>query len=290
MSDKHKILAWSFSGAAIIILFAAIIFLRDQSLVRLQREGVIRIGYAVEAPYAYLKPGGEVSGEDIEVARLIANRLGIRRIEWRVVAFDDLITELEGGRIDVIAAGMFITPERAERVNFSEPTFHVKQGLLVAAGNPHNLHSYTAIVDNPDLRIAVISGAVEQKMLLDLGAKPNQIVEVPDALTGRVAVESGMVDGLALSALSIRWMALQTQLGMAEMAQPFESHDLPGSQFGGYGGFAFRKSDGQLRDAWNSVQAELIGSPEHLHLIAPFGFSANELPGNVTTQEIIDQP
>jgi len=118
-------------AVVVIVIVAALstaIVLRfpwDQSLTRLQREGTIRIGYAVEAPYAFLKPGGEVTGESPEVAKVIVGRLGIRHIEWRQSEFGSLISGLEAGRFDVIAAGIFITPERARRISFSEPTFHV---------------------------------------------------------------------------------------------------------------------------------------------------------------------
>ena len=75
-----------------------LLFFSDQSLSRLQQAGVIRIGYTVEAPYAFLKPGGEVTGESPEVAKQIVARLGIRHIEWRQVEFGALISELEAGR------------------------------------------------------------------------------------------------------------------------------------------------------------------------------------------------
>jgi polar amino acid transport system substrate-binding protein len=118
----------------------------------------------------------------------------------------------------------------------------------------------------------------------------SQIVRVPDALTGRVAVETGVVDGLALSAITIRWMTLQDQLGRTEMAQPFEQENLTQYQYLGYGAVAFRQEDKQLRIAWNTALKDFIGSPEHLNLMNTFGFSLQELPGMVTTQEILSLP
>jgi polar amino acid transport system substrate-binding protein len=262
----------------------------EQSLTRLQKAGVIKIGYSVEAPYVFLKPGGEVTGGEAEVAKTVIARLGIQRIEWRLSEFDDLIPDLEAGRIDAIVAGMFITADRAKIVSFSEPTFHVQMGLLVRAGNPRQLHSYNQAIDQPDVKIAVISGAAEGPLLKQLGLSASQLVFVPDALTGRAAVENGDADGLALSVQTIRWMALQDQLGRAEMAQPFEQPKLAQKQHLGYGAVVFRQDDRQLRLAWNAAQKGFIGSPEHLRLITPFGFTTSELPGSVATQEIIPQP
>ncbi len=276
--------------AVVTLVLVLLSVFRDQSLTRLQKAGVIKIGYAVEAPYVFLKPGGEVTGEEAELAKVIASRLGIQRIEWRLIEFDELIPSLETGQVDAVVAGMFITPERATRVSFSNPTFHVQQGLLVAAGNPRQLHSYAQAVTHPEIKIAVITGAVEEGMLLELGLDDSQIVRVPDALTGRVAVENGIADGLALSAITIRWMAAQDQLGRTAIAQPFEQNELPKYLYLGYGAVAFRQEDQQLRTAWNVALEGFIGSSEHLKLMDDFGFTSTELPGTVTTQEILKQP
>lgn len=116
---------------ALLLVFRAT---RDDSLDRLRSKGTITIGYAVEAPYAFLTPDGTVTGEAPEIAKVMASRLGIGHIAWRQVEFGSLLAELEAGRIDVIAAGMFITPKRADRASFSLPTFRVREGLLVPRG------------------------------------------------------------------------------------------------------------------------------------------------------------
>ena len=262
-------------------------FVRDDSLIKHQKGGVIRIGYAVEAPFAFIKSGGEVTGESPEIAKRMVAELGIQTIEWRLMEFGSLISELESGRIDVIAAGMFITPERALRVNFSEPTFHVQQGLLVTEGNPSGIHSYQQLANHNDQKIAVLSGSIEHDLLKRMGFPDAQLIIVPDALTGRVAVESGYGIGLALSSPAIYWMAIQGQLDGVENAQPFDQPNLPSQEMLGYGAFAFRKSDVQLLNAWNSALKDYIGSPEHIYLMNEFGLSESELPGSISTKEII---
>ena len=261
----------------------------DQSLARLLETGVIRIGYANEAPFAFLRPDGEVSGHTPELARRVVERLGIRHVEWRVTEFNALIGELEDGHIDVIAAGMFITAERAQRVQFSEPIFHVGQALLVAKGNPKGLHSYADALGRPEVRLAALAGAVEATLLEQLGLPASQRVLMPDVATGRAAVETGLVDGLALTTPSIDWMVRQDRSGKTERASPF-SQTLPRELGGhGYGAFAFRKEDRALLDAWNTQQAELLRDREFQVLIEEFGFSRNELPGSARTREILAQ-
>lgn len=276
------------------VLFAALLSalivwwaFRDQSLTLVQKRGLIRIGYSIEVPYAFLKPNGEVAGESPEVAKRVVARLGIPRIEWRYVKFASLIPELESGRIDVIASGMFITPERAKRVRFSEPTFHVRQALLVLKGNPHDLHSYEQALQRPGIRIAAITGSVEEILLRHLGYPEERLVSVPDALTGRVVVESGNATGLALSAPSLRSMMMQDPKGLTEIAQPFNQPKSTLACKSGYGGFGFRLGDRQLQEAWNRAQEGFIGSQEHLELIRNLGFGEIGLPGSVTTEEVL---
>lgn len=260
---------------------------RDRSLEALRESGIIRIGYAVEAPFAFLSPDGQVTGEAPEVAKRVVSRLGIQRIEWRQSEFGHLIAELESGRIDVIASGMFITRERALKIAFSEPTFHVRQSLLVARGNPHGLQSYRQAATGTGARIAVLSGAIEESLLRKMGMAEPRLVLVPDALTGRVAVESGLADGLALSSPTIRWMALHDQLGKTEMLEAFDPASGESGGQTGYGAFGFRRADAELLAAWNAALKPFVGSPEHLELIARFGFTRSELPVNATTREIL---
>jgi polar amino acid transport system substrate-binding protein len=263
------------TGAALLVSWYAS---RDRSLERLEDEGIIRIGYAVEAPYAFLQPDGEVTGESPEVAKVVVRRLGIGRIVWHQTEFGSLIGGLEAGEFDVIAAGMFVTPERAGRVLFSHPTFHVHQALLVGRGNPRDVHSYEQVLRLPDTRVAVIAGAIEEALLRRMGAQERHLVVVPDALAGRVAVESGMADGLALSSPTIRWMALRSELHATESAEPFTQPDNGAGNPNGVGAFAFRPGEKKLCKAWNAALAGYIGTSEHLESVARFGFTRAELP------------
>jgi polar amino acid transport system substrate-binding protein len=258
----------------------------DRSLATIRANGAIRIGYAVEAPFAFIERGA-VTGESPEVARRIVSALGIPRIEWVQSSFDALLSGLEENRFDVVAAGMFITRERAQRVAFSEPTFHVQEGLLVRKGNPRQLHSYESAAADTQARLVALSGSVEQSALRALGVAAARLMSVPDAATGLAAVESGAADALALSSLTIRWMAMHEPLQDSEPAQPF-TQSLR-ARLTGFGGFAFRREDRELMQAWNAAQRQFVGSPEHVALIARFGFSVEELPGATSTVQIVSQ-
>lgn len=264
----------------ILVVIGALVWGTSDSdlLANARREGRLRIGYAVEAPYAYLTPDGRVTGESPETARVIASRLGISHVEWRLTEFGRLIEGLESRRFDVIASGMLITPERARRVAFSSPTFRAQPGLLVRKGNPHRLHSHADAVDNPAVRLAVLSGSVEERQLLRIQLPPGQLVRVPDARAGLALLTAGQVDGLALTTPTLRWILAQADAGDFELANPF-AHSTPSEASPpGWGAFAFRKEDRILRSAWDSELKTFVGSEEHRSLVGAFGFGPAELP------------
>jgi polar amino acid transport system substrate-binding protein len=249
----------------------------DDSLERLRERGTIRIGFAIEPPYAFVDGRGEVAGESPGIARRIVARLGIARIDWRQAEFGALIDELEAGRIDVIAAGMFATPERSQRARFSDPTLRVRPGVLVARGNPTGLRTIDDLASRTDLRVAVLAGAVEADVLAARGVAPERLIAVPDALTGRQAVESGIVAALVLSEPSVRWMASQNDLGVTE-ALALKEDDLASAPYG-YAAFAFHKDDAALQAAWNAALADFLGSAEHRALLVPLGLAGSRRIG-----------
>ncbi len=106
----------------------------QSTLEKARNEGVIRIGFANEAPYGYATPSGELTGEAPAVAKEIFSRLGIENVEGVLTEFGSLIPGLRAGRFDVIAAGMFIPPERCAQIQFSEPSYGIGQAMLGKPG------------------------------------------------------------------------------------------------------------------------------------------------------------
>ncbi len=252
---------------------------RDGSLERVRREHGLRIGYAVEAPYAFVDARGEVTGESPETARRVAAAIGATEPTWVQTQFERLIPELETGRFDVIAAGLFVTAERARRVAFSRPTFRVGPALLVRDDRPSAPGSCSEATLHPTLRLAVIRGSVEEEQLHACGLGAEQIVDVPDLATGRSAVLDQVVDGLVLSAPTLRWTA---RVSEHLRAIPFT---LPSSVH--YGAFAFRRGDRALRVAWDDALSRHLASPAHAREIAAFGFGLEERSDRASLEEVL---
>ena len=81
-------------------------------------EGVLIMATNAEFPPYEYHEGDQVVGIDAEIAQAIAEKLGLTlRIED--MEFDSIISSIKGGKADVGLAGMTVTDERLEEVNFS---------------------------------------------------------------------------------------------------------------------------------------------------------------------------
>lgn len=221
----------------------------------------LRVGYAIEAPYAYLTTEGRVSGQLPEIARQVAARLGQGEPQWVLTEFGSLISQLRAGRFDVVAAGLFITPERERLVAFSHPALTAEAGLLVLKHNPAALHAYQDAVQSPDTRLAGLAGSVEVKALTRLGMPASRLIIVPDVTSGLSLLKSAKVSGFALSQPTVKWLGHQpTYAGMFEPAAPFrQTLEYPPHQVA----FAFRQEDTHLRQAWDRAMAAFMQTEDY---------------------------
>jgi len=100
-------------------------------LTQIQERGEIIIATEGNwAPWTYHDENDNLTGYDIEVARLIAEKLGVTATfvegEW-----DGLLAGLDGGRYDMMANGVDITPERQETYEFSVPYAYNRTAVIV---------------------------------------------------------------------------------------------------------------------------------------------------------------
>jgi polar amino acid transport system substrate-binding protein len=257
----------------------------ETTLERIERTGTVRIAYANEAPFGYKDlESGRVTGEAPEIARVILQRLGATDVQTTLVDWGQLIPGLKAGRYDIVAAGMYITPQRAEQVDFSNPTYAIGEGLLVAEGNPHDIHSYADIRDHDSAILGVVGGTVEVGIAKAVGIDEDRVRIVPDNATAVQAIKAGRIHVFGGTALTVQDLAGKHD--GVEPADPMTQPQIEGYTRN-YGGFAFRQTDDALREAFNAELATFVGSEEHLELVEPFGFDESYMPGDMTAERLI---
>ncbi len=258
------------------------------SLERIRAAGFARVGFANEAPYAYIdSDSGRLTGEAPELARLVFRQLGVADIRGVLTEFGSLIPALKAGRFDVIAAGMYITPARCAEVLFSDPTYAIGEAFIVAAGNPLDLHGYRDLRDTKGATLGVVTGAIQLQYARAVGIPDDRVRIFPDAPSAVDGVAAGRVSAYAGTALTVNDLLGKTSAPL-ERAMPFTDLVIDGSVVKGYGAFGFRKSDRKFRDAFNQALRATIGTPKHAELVEPIGFTADMLPGRVTAAELCE--
>jgi polar amino acid transport system substrate-binding protein len=277
-----------FTGALAATGGCAALGLGD-TLSRIRDEQVVRVGIAGERPYSYLE-GDRFEGAIAAVHREVFRRIGDIEVEPVVTLFGELVEALNGGVVDAIAAGMFVTADRCELVAFSAPVYCAPTALLVAAGNPQQLNDLASVALT-GARLAVLAGAVEQDYARAAGVGTDRIVAVGTPDAGLEAVVDGDADAFTLTAVSLRSL-LAPAGGVAppevELLPPFEPV-IGGVPRIGCGAAAFRRTDDTLRAEFDGVLTALRNEGTLLELMAPFGFTRAEMPDPAITTEQLCQ-
>jgi polar amino acid transport system substrate-binding protein len=271
----------------IALLTAALAFVAagfaQSTLEQARERGFIRVGFANEVPYAYANPDGTLTGEAVEVARVVFQELGIAEMDGVLTEFGSLIPGLQAGRFDVITAGMYVTPTRCEQVAFADPEYQIGEGIVVPEGNPMSITSYDDIVANPEIRVGTGAGWLEYDYMVAMGVAENQIVTFPDAPSGMAGLQADRIDVFTGTSLTMREISGRTN--GVEFVEDFEQPVIDGETVISYGAAAFRIADADFRDAYNEVLNGLKADGRLATIIEPFGFGATELPGDMTSAE-----
>jgi polar amino acid transport system substrate-binding protein len=83
-------------------------------------KGVLKLGTAaITEPFSFMDASQNVIGLDIEIARYVAQKLDMK-LEVIDMEFGSLIPALLAGKVDIIAACITVTDERAKKILFSE--------------------------------------------------------------------------------------------------------------------------------------------------------------------------
>jgi polar amino acid transport system substrate-binding protein len=241
-----------------------------------KKAGVIRVGFANEAPYAYADSSGKLTGEAPAVATAIMAELGVPKLEGVLTEFGALIPGLLANRFDMIAAGMFITPKRCAQILFSNPDYVATEALAVKAGNPLKLSDYASIVKNSSAIAGAETGAVEGDLMKQSGIPADRLQVFPNGPTGMQAVQAGRIHAFSLTAISLEYLIKTGGFTGLEVTAPFVPV-INGKKQIGAGGYGFRKSDADFLAQFNAKLASLQQSGKVASLVDTFGFKGETI-------------
>ena len=95
----------------------------------IKKRGALRVGMSTFIPWAMRDRKGELVGFEIDVAKKVAEDMGVE-LELVPTAWDGIIPALIAGKFDVIIGGMSIRPQRNLTINFTIPYAHSGMGVV----------------------------------------------------------------------------------------------------------------------------------------------------------------
>ena len=92
----------------------------ESTLEQILKRGTMRVGMDTFVPWAMKDKTGKFVGFEIDVARRLAEDMGVK-VEFVPTKWAGIIPALLTGKFDVVIGGMGIRPKRALKVNFTIP-------------------------------------------------------------------------------------------------------------------------------------------------------------------------
>ena len=190
-----------------------------QDVVRLGTEGAY-------PPYNFINDAGEVAGFEREFGDEICKRAGLT-CSWVTNEWDSIIPNLQSGNYDVIIAGMSITPERGEVVDFSQPYIPPASSAYLALSKDADLKSGAVAAQTSTIQAAFVA---ENGMTVVEYATPEETV---------AAVKNGEAVAVLADKDYLKPIADESNGELVLLDKE--------EVIGGGVGMAFRKSDTELR-------------------------------------------
>ena len=156
-----------------------------------EKEKIVFGTNAEFPPFEFINSKGGVIGEfdgiDMAIAKQIGDDLGAE-VSINNIEFDSLLIALDNEQIDAIIAGMTITEDRKESVDFTTPYYNATQVMIIKKGT-----EITKAADMKDKKIAVIQGYTGETCVKKLGFDYVSFKKGPDAIMDLINGKSEVV-------------------------------------------------------------------------------------------------
>lgn len=155
-------------------------------------------------PYEY-HDGGEIVGIDAEIAKAIADELGME-LEIEDIAFDSIIPEITSGKADMGLAGMTVTEDRKQSVDFTDTYAKASQKIIVkedsAIASPDDL---TGVI------VGVQQGTTGDIYVSDLEADGTTVERYNKGFEAVQALSQGKIDAVVIDGEPAKTFVAETE-------------------------------------------------------------------------------
>ena len=188
-----KIVVLVLAVIMVVCLFAACSTDSGSKIDEIKAEGKLTmLTNAAFPPYEYLGDDNKPAGVDIDICQAIADELGVE-LEVIDMDFDGLITALVAGKGDIVAAGLTVTEERKESVDFSATYASATQYIIAKEDND----AIASIDDLADKVVGVQLGTTGDIYMSDEGMA-KEVKQYKTALEAAMDLMNGKVDAVVI--------------------------------------------------------------------------------------------
>jgi polar amino acid transport system substrate-binding protein len=124
----------------------------------------LRVGVSLATPWAMRDDEGEFSGFEIDIARQLAADMDVS-VQFLRYDHNALVRAIEANEIDLIAAGLTITPDRALHVNFSRPYATGGIGMVTNLESTADVERLEQL-NSPEYTVAVMADSAAEDLAM----------------------------------------------------------------------------------------------------------------------------
>lgn len=204
-------------------------------------------------PYEYHE-GDQVVGIDADIAQAIADQLGMK-LEIEDIAFDSVIPEITSGKADIGMAGLTITKDRQQSVDFSDTYAKASQKVIVKDDS--------ALTSPDDLKgkiVGVQLGTTGDLYVSDLEADGTTVERYNKGFEAVQALSQGKIDAVVIDSEPAKAFVSQTQ-GLKILDQSFTDEEYA---------IAVKKGNTELLDKVNGALKTLKENGDLDQIIARY--------------------
>ena len=202
----------------------------------------LRVGITPNYPPMIFILNDKITGVDADLAIRLGNELN-RPVQFVELGWDQLISALLEGKIDIIMSGMTITDARKVRINFTDP--YLKSGLVAAirAGDASKYKSAKSIMSEYPT-VGVIKGTTGEAFVRKNMSKPSRIVTLMTSRDAAIELKDRRIDVFIHDAPAVIWLVSENEADIRGVWDPFNEEDL---------GWGVRKGDDYFLKQVNSI-------------------------------------
>lgn len=185
-----------------IVAVACLSFLTETAiadqLADIKQKGTLVCGtLGTSEPFSYPDPvTREVQGYDVAFCNAVAKSLGVK-LELKLISVAARIPELQQGRVDVLAANLGWTPERAEQIAYSDGYYVSLQKIAAKRSS-----GFKTVADLAGKRVSATKGSTSE-MAVKKTLPTATTVTFQDPPAAFLAMQQGKVDAFAVSELTL---------------------------------------------------------------------------------------